>query len=265
MKKRKTLSFLAVGFALFFTQGCVSIPWNLKNERVEITSDIEKKDTELNRHLKSYVTGTVESLSQSKNKGSEEKIALNFATKAQEIIGLPSPGDKIHVDDVIAGNEDALANLKDRNDDVILLSRQKQVLGHELSNTEDKLIELGQASKKDDSFFAKAWSWLTTTFGIIGAIAILIIGGPALIPIFGQIIAWVVTKIPGLVGWMGLTSFSLTKNIIKGVHDAKEKIKLADEERKFSKNEVLDLFKSNLGNSTNHSDKNIISRIKRKF
>ena len=63
----------------------------------------------------------------------------------------------------------------------------------------------------------------------------------------------------------GINKFFTNQNIIKGVHDAKEKIKLADEERKFSKNEVLDLFKSNLGNSTNHSDKNIISRIKRKF
>jgi hypothetical protein len=92
-----------------------------------------------------------------------------------------------------------------------------------------------------------------------------VIGGPALLPIIGQILAWAVTKIPPLVSWMGLTSFSLTKNIIRGIHDTKEKIKMADEEKKFSKTELLDMFRTNLGNTTNHSDKNIISRIKRKF
>jgi hypothetical protein len=265
MKKRQILTFVVVSLTLTFTQGCVTIPWGLKDDRIKINSDIEKKDTELSRHLKSYVTGTVETLSYVDNKNKTQQVALNLAQKAQEIVGLPDPGDKINVIDVINKNGVALENLEDRNADVISLSRQKQVLGHELSDTEDKLIELGEASRTEDNFFAKAWGWLKTTFGILGAIAILIIGGPAILPILGQIIAWVVTKIPGLVGWMGLTSFSLTKNIIKGVHDAKEKIKMADEERKFSKNEVLDLFKSNLGNSTNHSDKNIISRIKRKF
>ena len=265
MNKRQILAFVVVGYVMCFTQGCVSIPWGLKKERQEITSELKTKTTELDRHLRSYVTGTVESLAISSKKNKEEQVAFELATKAQEIVGLPDPGDKIHITDVIINNDVALENLNSREREVVSLSRQKQVLGHELIDTEDKLIELGEASRGNENFFSKAWGWLLTTFGLIGAIAVLIIGAPALLPIFGQIVAWVVTKIPGLVGWMGLTSFSLTKNIIKGVHDAKEKIKLADEERKFSKNEVLDLFKSNLGNSTNHSDKSIISRIKRKF
>jgi hypothetical protein len=248
-----------------FTQGCVTIPWGLKKERQELVSDIKSKTNELDRHLRSYVTGTVESLAYSTDKNKEEQVAFNLAMKAQEIVGLPDPGDKIHTIDVIDNNNVAIENLSNRERNVVSLARQKQVLGHELINTEDQLIELGEASRGNENFFSKMWGWLIATFGLIGAIAVLVIGAPALLPIVGQLIAWVVTKIPGLVGWMGLTSFSLTKNIIKGVHDVKEKIKLADEERTFSKNEVLNLFKSNLGNSTNHSDKNIISRIKRKF
>lgn len=265
MNKRQISTFVVVIYTLFFTSGCISIPWNLKNERQELSINIEKKDTELNRHLKSYVTGTVESLAISEEKNQEELIAFDLARKAQEIVGLPDPGDKIYIEDLVKNNDVAIENLNDRHTDVVILSRQKQVLGHELSDTEDKLIELGEASKKQDGFFSRLWSWLLGTFGLIGAIAILVIGAPALLPILGQILAWIVTKIPGLVSWFGLTSFSLTKNIIKGVHDAKEKIKLAEPDRVFSKNEVLDLFKSNLGNTTNTSDKNIISRIKRKF
>ncbi len=265
MNKRQIVSFVVIGYIMCFTQGCVTIPWGLKKERQELVSDIKSKTNELDRHLRSYVTGTVESLAYSTDKNKEEQVAFNLAMKAQEIVGLPDPGDKIHTIDVIDNNNVAIENLSNRERNVVSLARQKQVLGHELINTEDQLIELGEASRSNENFFSKMWGWLIATFGLIGAIAVLVIGAPALLPIVGQLIAWVVTKIPGLVGWMGLTSFSLTKNIIKGVHDVKEKIKLADEERTFSKNEVLNLFKSNLGNSTNHSDKNIISRIKRKF
>jgi hypothetical protein len=57
----------------------------------------------------------------------------------------------------------------------------------------------------------------------------------------------------------------MTSNIIKGVHDAKEKIRSVDDDKKLSKSEVLNIFGSSLGNSTNVSDKNAIDRIKRKF
>ena len=108
-------------------------------------------------------------------------------------------------------------------------------------------------------------SYLTTTFGLLGAIAILIIGGPALLPIITQFIGWLVGKIPGLISWLGITSSQMTSNIIKGVHDAKEKIRAVDDDRKLSKNEILNIFKSSLGNTTNNSDKSAIDRIKRKF
>ena len=57
----------------------------------------------------------------------------------------------------------------------------------------------------------------------------------------------------------------MTSNIIKGVHDAKEKIRAAEEDKTFTKSEVLNIFGSSLGNSTNVSDKDAIGRIKRKF
>ena len=79
------------------------------------------------------------------------------------------------------------------------------------------------------------------------------------------LIGWVVVKIPGLIAWLGVTSSQMTSNIIRGVHDAKEKIKAIDDDKKLSKSEVLNIFGSSLGNSTNVSDKNAIDRIKRRF
>ncbi len=253
---------------LILNQGCVTMPtWGLKQDRQEIAGEITRKEGELQRHTRAFVSGAVDALSISEDKSKEDLVALNLAQKAQEIVGLPQPGDKIHIEDVISNNEIAIENLTDRDADVIELSRRKEILGHDLKDTEEKLISLGELKAKEnkDGFFSSLWSYLTTTFGLLGAVAILIIGGPALLPIITQFIGWLVGKIPGLISWLGITSSQMTSNIIKGVHDAKERIRAVDDDKKLSKNEVLNIFGSSLGNSTNNSDKSAIDRIKRKF
>ena len=169
--------------------------------------------------------------------------------------------------DLLSDNDKAINNLSDRDEDVIKLSRRKELLGHDLKDTEEKLISLGELKSQEskDGFFDSFWGWLTGTFGLVGAIAVLVIGGPALLPIITQLIGWLVGKIPGLISWLGVTSSQMTSNIIRGVHDAKERIRAIDDEKRLSKNEVLSIFGSSLGNSTNVSDKNAIDRIKRKF
>lgn len=268
MKTYKLVLPCLVVVVAMFTQSCISLSnWGLKADRQELAGEITKKESELDRHTKAYVTGTIDALSLSKNKSEEDIVALNLAQKAQEIVGLPHPGDKIHIEDVIQKNDVAIGNLVDRDKDVIELSRRKEILGQDLKDTEEKLISLGElkAQEDKDGFFSSLWVWLTGTFGLIGAIAVCIIAGPALLPIITQLFGWLVGKIPGLITWLGITSSQMTSNIIKGVHDAKEKIRAVDDEKKLSKNEVLNIFGSSLGNSTNVSDKNAIDRIKRKF
>lgn len=268
MKVKKIMNISVVLLVSFLFTGCITIPnWGLKQDRQEIAGEITRKESELERHTRSYVTGTVEALSLSENKSTEDLVALQLAKEAQTIVGLPQPGDKIHVEDLIAQNEVAIENLTDREQDVIELSRRKQILGHDLKDTEEKLISLGELKAKEqkDGFFSSMWAWLTGTFGLIGAVAVLIVAGPALLPIITQLIGWLVARIPGLITWLGITSSQMTSNIIKGVHDAKEKVRAFDDDKKLSKNEVLNIFGSSLGNSTNTTDKNAIDRIKRKF
>lgn len=251
-----------------FTSGCITMPsWGLKQDRQEIAGEITRKEGELQRHTRAFVSGAVDALSISEDKSKEDLVALNLAQKAQEIVGLPQPGDKIHVEDVINNNEIAIENLADRDTDVIELSRRKQILGHDLKDTEEKLISLGElkAQENKDGFFSSLWAWLTGTFGLLGAIAVCVIAGPALLPIITQLFGWLVGKLPSLITWLGITSSKMTSNIIKGVHDAKNKIRSVEEDKKFTKTEVLNIFGSSLGNSTNDSDKHIIDRIKRKF
>jgi hypothetical protein len=268
MRTSKIIAPSLIVMITMFTSGCITMPsWGLKQDRQEIAGEINRKEGELERHTRAFVSGTVDALSISEDKSKEDLVALNLAQKAQEIVGLPQPGDKIHVEDVISNNEIAIENLADRDKDVIDLSRRKEILGHDLKDTEEKLISLGElkAQENKDGFFSSLWTWLTGTFGLIGAIAVLVIGGPVLLPIITQMFGWLVGKIPGLITWFGITSSQMTSNIIKGVHDAKERVRAFDDEKKLSKNEVLNIFGSSLGNSTNVSDKNAIDRIKRKF
>lgn len=263
-----SLVFLFLCLIALLNTSCITISsWGLKQDRQELASEIVKKEGELNRHTRAFVSGTVDALSLSEDKSREDLIAFELAQKAQEIVGLPQPGDKIHIKDIISNNELAIKNLKDRDVDVIELSRRKEILGHDLKDTEERLISLGElkAQEQKDGFFDSLWSWLTGTFGLIGALVVCIIAGPALLPIITQLIGWIVTKIPGLITWLGITSSQMTGNIIKGIHDAKEKIKAIDDNKHLSKNEVLNIFSSSLGNSTNNSDKSAIDRIKRKF
>ena len=263
-----SLVFVFVCLTALLNTSCITMPtWSLKKDRQEIAGEITRKKGELERHTRAFVSGTVDALSLSEDKSREDLVALDFAQKAQEIVGLPQPGDKIHVEDVINNNEIAIENLADRDNDVIELSRRKEILGHDLKDTEEKLISLGELKAKEqkDGFFDSLWSYLTTTFGLLGAIAILIIGGPVLLPVLTQLFGWLVGKLPGLITWLGITSSQMTGNIIKGIYDAKEKIKAIDDNKQLSKNEVLNIFSSSLGNSTNNSDKSAIDRIKRKF
>ena len=108
------------------------------------------------------------------------------------------------MEDVINNNDIAIDNLNDRDEDVIKLSRRKELLGHDLKDTEEKLISLGElkAQESKEGFFDSLWGWLTGTFGLVGAIAVLVIGGPALLPIITQLIGWLVSKIRDLFrGW----------------------------------------------------------------
>lgn len=264
----KVFVLLFVSTLVFLSSGCISVSnWGLKQDRTEIAGQLTRHESELERHVRAYVTGSVDALALSEDKSNEDIVALNLAKKAQEIVGLPKPGDKIHVIDLINENELALENIDDRELDVIKLHRRKEVLGHDLKDTEEKLISLGELKAKEqkEGFFDGIWAWLTGTFGFIGAIVAVVFLGPAILPILTQFIGYFVAKIPGLIAWFGVTSSQLTTNIIRGVNDAKQKIKSADDEKKFTKNEVLNIFGNSLGNSTNVSDKNAIDRIKRKF
>jgi hypothetical protein len=249
-----------------FTSGCFSW-WGLKEDRQEIQSEIARGGSELDRHTRAYVTGAVDALARVPDKGSEAKVAQELAENAQRIVGLPQPGDEIHVDEVIAANESALENLEDREKDVVKLARRQEILGHDLKDTEEKLIELGELKQQENKqgFFSSLWAWLTGTFGLLGAIAVCIVAGPVILPLLGQLFGWLVSKLPGLIHWMGVTSKNLTKNIIRGVHDAKEKIKAREDDATFSKNEVLNILGTELSKTTNDGDKDAITRIKRRF
>lgn len=262
----KFTTFILLATLPIFTSGCFSW-WGLKEDRQEIKSELARKGSELDRHTRAYVTGAVDALARVPEKGVEAKVAQELAENAQRIVGLPQPGDEIHVDDVIAANEIALENLEDREKDVIKLARRQEILGHDLKDTEEKLIELGELKQQEEKqgFFSSLWAWLTGTFGLIGAVAVCIVAGPVILPILGQLFGWLVSKLPMLITWMGVTSKNLTQNIIKGVHDAKEKIRAKEDGSTFTKDEVIDILGTELCKTTNKNDKDAIARIKRRF
>ena len=71
-------SIIAKGFPTFC---CVTLPnWGLKQDRQEIAGEINRKEGELERHTRAFVSGTVDALSISEDKSKEEKP---YAVKKQ--------------------------------------------------------------------------------------------------------------------------------------------------------------------------------------
>ena len=105
--------------------------------------------------------------------------------------------DKIHVQDVINNNEIAIDNLADRDLDVIELSRRKEILGHDLKDTEEKLISLGELKAKEnkDGFFSSP-AMVNEHFWIDWCCCYMHHRcNSFLLPIITQFIGWVVSKI----------------------------------------------------------------------
>ena len=71
--KKFLWSFICL-YTLLSSTGCVGISnWGLKQDRQEIAGEISRKEGELNRHTRAFVSGAVDALSLSDNKSKEPR------------------------------------------------------------------------------------------------------------------------------------------------------------------------------------------------
>ncbi|MDB6053753.1 MAG: hypothetical protein JWN25_1276 [Verrucomicrobiales bacterium] len=106
-------------------------------------------------------------------------------------------------------------------------------------------------SEHNRSLVRRIWSWALGTLGVGGVIAACILF-PALIPLAGSLVGWLVGRAPGLAGWFGVVGKKAFDSVVTGVGKARSEFK------KSEKPESLELLNTELAKATDRADRKII-------
>ena len=218
---------------------------------------LEKVEEKLIEESKALTTGALDALSFAPtNKPTD--LAKKFLQRDQQIEGVPA--DRIDVAGILATNKVAIEALERRMEMQQDWLQERVRLEVELNKANDRLLELGRLyeQEKAKSAWKRIWSWTIGTFGIGGLIA-LVVFCPAALPIIGSAASFLISKIPALTNLIGLVGKSAFDAAVKGVGNARKRLKLSAEEnpdRKYSAKEVLQLIDGELKDATEVGDAN---------
>jgi len=226
------------------------------------TVAIEKVEEKLVEESKALTTGALDALSFAPtNKPTD--LAKKFLQRDQQIEGMPA--ERIDVAGILATNKAAIDALERRMELQQEWLQERVKLEVELHQANTKLLELGRLyeQEKAKSTWKRIWAWTMSTFGIGGLVA-LVIFCPAVLPVFGAIASFLISKIPALTNLLGLVGKSAFDAAVKGVGNTRKRLKLSAEEspqRTFSAKEVLNILDGELKDATEVGDANFKSLI----
>lgn len=152
-------------------------------------------------------------------------LAKRFLARDQQIEGLPV--ERIDVAALLATNLQAMALLERRFGAQDELLRERAELAVKLEAANSRLQEMGRRyeAEKNRSVVRRVWGWLTGIFGVGGLIALVILC-PAVLPVLGGLVSFVVGKVPALVNLFGVVGKSAFDRVVVGVGEVRAKLKV---------------------------------------
>lgn len=244
MKPAIVLTFLLLCFA-----GCTFA----RKSRQTTVEGLAANASSLTEHSKALTTAGVDVLTLAPF-SPHVTLALDFARRDQQIEGLPLPRNRIDVPALLTNGPAAVAAYATQIKGIdILLSRQAE-LEAELRAKEGRLIEMGAKyeAEKNKNIVARVWHWSLGTLGIGGIIALMFFF-PFLIPIFGRLVATLVSWFPKIAGFAGVVGTKAFDAVVKGVEHAKEGLG----------KEKVEVLHTELSKSTDEAHKAIIDARQR--
>lgn len=236
--------------------GCVlTKPATSKQAAKEVK--LEKIEEKLVEESKALTTGALDALSFAPtNKPTD--LAKKFLQRDQQIEGTPA--ERIDVVGILATNKASIDALDKRLEMQQEWLQERVKLEVELNKANEKLIELGRLyeQEKAKSVWKRIWSWTMSTLGLGGFVA-LVVFCPAVLPIIGGIASFLISRIPALTNLLGLVGKSAFDATVKGVGNARKRLKLSAEvspQLTYSAKEVLDILDSELKDATEVGDAN---------
>lgn len=203
---------------------------------------LQKVSSELEEESRALTSAVVETLDRQPTQQRDlySTTALEFAKQGQRIEGLPTkpfdvPALLTEREWVGRGSSRAETNEAinparqeprptGKVGSVIAsrFARQNKLLA-EQRRAESKLIALGAAKEAQDNARKKFWAkWISAMTLPIGGIIALCVFFPVAIPFVGRILGWLVSKIPGLAGWIGVVSVKAFDAVVQGIEKTKQ-------------------------------------------
>lgn len=145
-----------------------------------------------------------------------QRVGIKYGELGVRGVGLPV--QSINIPGEIRGDKAALAEaIRLEKSSDLHMSLRNELAESELERLR-RLAALGEKAEKErnQNIVKRVWRWSIATFGIGGLVAICIFF-PIVIPILGRILAWVVSKIPVLAGFIGLIGTKVADGLIAGV------------------------------------------------
>jgi hypothetical protein len=204
-------------FALaFLLAGCTHLGHRAEN----LFGARDKSEAKIAEESRALTTGIVDTLSVAPT-NAPVILALDLARADQQLEGLPEK--RIDVAAILAGDAQEITALRNRIAGQENLLKQKALLENKLRETEAALVEKGKLyeAEKNKHIVRRVWEWGLSTFGIGGLIALCFFC-PALIPVLGSFVGWIVGKIPALVSVVGMVPKKAFDAVIKGVGQYRE-------------------------------------------
>lgn len=280
----KVLKLVYLTATLLLLSSCTSATKKQKiaEQKAQVAQKaIDKNDKDFEDKGRAYVYGTQKALSKVTNSEPAVRLAQDFSDKAMLTLGPPSYTDATEIDKIIVGLLSSIdkdrADAKKRQDKfdraITAIEADKQELKSKLDTAlkaqqQINDVNAEKAAKYDEehrqNIIKRVWHWAIATLGIGGIIALCVFC-PALIPVFGRIVAWIVGKIPSLAGAIGVASTKVVDGLVKGVGDVRCKLKLEQakpeaEQAKYSPADVQKMIDDALLKSTDDAHRSLIDQ-----
>jgi hypothetical protein len=188
--------------------------------------------TQLDEHSRAFTTGVVDALQLQPMDQRDEftTVALQLAQQDQRIEGFPL--EPIAVADLLAAtgtNEAALtvarADLAERfSESRALLAKQRR--------NEDRLIRFGEHYEQARNERRVTWFKRSAAVIIVlGGLIAIFVFCPALLPVAGRLLAWMVGRIPALAGGAGVVSVKAFDALVKAIEQTRNRAHSTGAER----------------------------------
>jgi hypothetical protein len=175
---------------------------------------------EVSREL---TTGAADALSHTNSpRTPHTEVALRFLRYEQQIEGLPV--SRLPVSEMLSGDEDASDRVNARTSAIETALAERRRLQSEVDELTGRLVELGQ--KYEEERRKTVWRRIVASLGLGGSIAAVVamfIFFPPALAIAGRLMAFAVSKLPAMAGFLGVVGTKAFDRVVKGVEKAREK------------------------------------------